>query len=109
MASRRADGPCPSREQALCQAVDPITPFYETRRGYCTQFATAMIMMARAQGIPARMAIGFIPGTREGSSNIVRASDAHAWPELYFQGSGWLRFEPTASRSGPPVSSARIR
>ena len=51
------------------------------------------------------MAIGFIPGTREGSSNIVKASDAHAWPELYFEGSGWLRFEPTTSRSGPPAYS----
>ena len=87
------------------QELDPITAFYETRRGYCTQFATAMIMLARAQGIPARMAIGFIPGTREGSSNIVKASDAHAWPELYFEGSGWLRFEPTTSRSGPPANS----
>ena len=87
------------------QELDPITAFYQTRRGYCTQFATAMIMLARAQGIPARMAIGFIPGTRDGSSNIVRASDAHAWPELYFEGSGWLRFEPTASRSGPPAYS----
>lgn len=87
------------------QELDPITAFYQTRRGYCTQFATAMIMLARAQGIPARMAIGFIPGTREGSSYIVRASDAHAWPELYFEGSGWLRFEPTASRSGPPAYS----
>jgi len=82
--------------------LDPITAFHQTRLGYCTQFATAMIMMARAQGIPARMAIGFIPGTREGSSNVVKASDAHAWPELYFQGSGWLRFEPTPSRNGPP-------
>jgi transglutaminase-like putative cysteine protease len=87
------------------QELDPITAFFETRRGYCTQFATAMIMLARAQGIPARMAIGFIPGTRDGSSNIVRAYDAHAWPELYFEGSGWLRFEPTASRSGPPAYS----
>ncbi|HEX5969313.1 MAG TPA: DUF3488 and transglutaminase-like domain-containing protein, partial [Intrasporangium sp.] len=87
------------------QELDPITAFYQTRRGYCTQFATAMIMLARAQGIPARMAIGFVSGTREGSSYIVRASDAHAWPELYFEGSGWLRFEPTASRSGPPAYS----
>lgn len=85
--------------------LDPISAFYETRLGYCTQFATAMIMLARAQGIPARMAIGFIEGRREGSSNLVRQSDAHAWPELYFQGSGWLRFEPTVGRSGPPVYS----
>lgn len=96
-------GPAPRDENG--RALDPITTFYRNRLGYCTQFATAMIMLARAQGIPARMAIGFVPGTREGSSHIVKASDAHAWPELYFEGSGWLRFEPTASRSGPPTYS----
>jgi transglutaminase-like putative cysteine protease len=83
--------------------LDPIQNFYESRRGYCVQFATAMIMMARAQGIPARMAIGFLPGDRSGDQYVVKASDAHAWPELYFQGYGWLRFEPTpGSRSGTP-------
>ncbi|NUO36519.1 MAG: transglutaminase domain-containing protein [Dermatophilaceae bacterium] len=84
--------------------LEPIQAFYQTRRGYCVQFATAMIMMARAQGIPARMAIGFLPGVASGDGHyIVRASDAHAWPELYFQGYGWLRFEPTpGSRSGTP-------
>jgi len=82
--------------------VDPITAFYETRTGYCTQFATAMIMLARSQGIPARMAVGFLSGSREGSSYVVRQSDAHAWPELYFEGTGWVRFEPTISRGGPP-------
>ncbi|MDN5795248.1 MAG: DUF3488 and transglutaminase-like domain-containing protein [Intrasporangium sp.] len=83
--------------------LDPITQFRLTRRGYCTQFATAMIMLARAQGIPARMAIGFLPGEQQGQEYIVRASDAHAWPELYFNGFGWLRFEPTpGSRSGAP-------
>lgn len=83
--------------------VEPIRTFYETRRGYCVQFSTAMIMLARAQGIPARMAMGFLPGTAEDGKYVVRASDAHAWPELYFQGFGWLRFEPTpGSRSGTP-------
>jgi transglutaminase-like putative cysteine protease len=87
--------------------LDPIQQFYETRRGYCVQFATAMIMMARAQGIPARMAVGFLPGTRSGDKYVVRASDAHAWPELYFQGYGWLRFEPTPGvRSGTPPGYA---
>ncbi|WP_018156288.1 transglutaminaseTgpA domain-containing protein [Demetria terragena] len=84
------------------QPLDPLSNFLETRRGYCTQFSTAMAMMARSQGIPARVAIGFLPGTPTGTSNLqVRAADAHAWPELYFAGLGWTRFEPTpGSRSG---------
>ncbi|MEO7448827.1 MAG: DUF3488 and transglutaminase-like domain-containing protein, partial [Humibacillus sp.] len=84
--------------------MDPLRMFRETKRGYCVQFATAMIMMARAQGIPARMAIGFLPGDPSGTSSyVVKASDAHAWPELFFQGYGWLRFEPTpGARSGTP-------
>ncbi len=92
----------PVRDEAG-RIVEPIRTFYETKTGYCVQFATAMIMLARAQGIPARMAIGFLPGTRAGEAWLVRASDAHAWPELYFQGYGWLRFEPTpGARSGTP-------
>ena len=92
----------PLRDEAG-RLLEPIENFYRTRRGYCVQFATAMIMMARAQGIPARMAIGFLPGTRSGDEYVVKASDAHAWPELYFQGYGWLRFEPTpGARSGTP-------
>ncbi|EWT04450.1 transglutaminase [Intrasporangium chromatireducens Q5-1] len=83
--------------------LDPITNFRDTKVGYCVQFATAMVMLARAQGIPARMAIGFLPGEQQGDEYVVRASDAHAWPELYFSGYGWLRFEPTpGSRSGAP-------
>ncbi|KAB7741045.1 hypothetical protein GA707_18355 [Nostocoides sp. F2B08] len=85
--------------------LDPLSHFLLTRQGYCTQFASAMVMMARTEGIPARFAIGFLPGgaSAEGERTVV-AADAHAWPELYFDGLGWLRFEPTpASRvSGTP-------
>ncbi|MEI2732739.1 MAG: DUF3488 and transglutaminase-like domain-containing protein [Dermatophilaceae bacterium] len=82
---------------------DPVSLFLETRTGYCVQFASAMILMARAAGIPARMAIGFLPGTLSDGVYTVVASDAHAWPELYFPGAGWVRFEPTpASRTGSP-------
>jgi transglutaminase-like putative cysteine protease len=89
--------------------LEPIQSFYQTRRGYCVQFATAMIMMARAQGIPARMAIGFLPGQLSDEHYVVRASDAHAWPELYFQGYGWLRFEPTpGARAGTPPPYAVV-
>lgn len=83
------------------QVTNPITNFLLTKQGYCVQFASAMIMMARAKGIPARMAIGFLPGSLQDGLYTVRAADAHAWPELYFPGAGWLRFEPTpAARTG---------
>ena len=82
---------------------DPLTNFLITKQGYCVQFATAMVMMSRAAGIPARMAIGFLPGTRNKGVWTVTASDAHAWPELYLDGVGWTRFEPTPSRAAPPA------
>ncbi|PYG00311.1 protein of unknown function [Georgenia satyanarayanai] len=84
------------------EPLDPISHFLATKQGYCTQFATAMVMMARAQGIPARLAVGFLPGSRglDGTRTVV-ASDAHAWPELFITGLGWTRFEPTpGQRSG---------
>ncbi len=82
---------------------DPLTNFLVTKQGYCVQFATAMVMMSRAAGIPAHMALGFLPGTRVKGVWTVTASDAHAWPELYLDGIGWTRFEPTPSRATPPV------
>lgn len=82
-------------------AVDPsgadsVSKFLDAREGYCVQFASGMIMLARALDIPARLAIGFLPGavSNDGAS-VVSGGDAHAWPELYFAGAGWVRFEPT--------------
>jgi hypothetical protein len=68
------------------------------------QFATSMAMMARSLGIPARLGVGFLPGTSQGDGTYtVTARQAHAWPELYFEGSGWVRFEPTpAVQTGAP-------
>ena len=67
-----------------------------TKKGYCQQFAFAMATLARLLGIPARVATGFTAGTPvAGDQWVVTTHDAHAWPELYFQGFGWLRFEPT--------------
>jgi transglutaminase-like putative cysteine protease len=67
------------------------------RVGYCEQFATAYAVMARTLQIPARVAVGFLQphqGAKAGEW-IYKAHDLHAWPELYFEGSGWVRFEPT--------------
>ena len=95
----------PARDRSgKVAGYDPLTNFLVTKRGYCVQFATAMVMMARAAGIPAHMAIGFLPGTRaKGGVWTVTAADAHAWPELYLDGIGWTRFEPTPARAAPPV------
>lgn len=89
---------------------DPITHFLDTKQGYCVQFATAMVMMAREQGIPARMAVGFLPGELQanGSYSVI-AADAHTWPELWIDGLGWTRFEPTPGiRTGPPPAYSQI-
>ncbi|HSP37199.1 MAG TPA: transglutaminaseTgpA domain-containing protein [Frankiaceae bacterium] len=68
----------------------------ETKRGYCEQFASAMAVLVRAVGIPARVAIGFTPGTRDsGGDWVITNRDAHAWPEVWFPNAGWVRFEPT--------------
>jgi hypothetical protein len=59
--------------------------------------------MARSLGIPARVAVGFAPGTPQADSTVsVGLKDAHAWPELYFEGVGWTRFEPTPNRGVAP-------
>lgn len=81
---------------------DALTNFLITKQGYCVQFATAMVMMSRSAGIPARIDIGFLPGTEAKGVWTVVAADAHAWPELYLTGIGWTRFEPTPSRATPP-------
>ncbi len=75
---------------------DPVWDFLDHRTGYCLQFATTMVVMARSLDIPARLAVGHLPGTDvdEGTWEI-RGQDSHAWPELYFEGAGWVRFEPT--------------
>lgn len=67
-----------------------------TKTGYCEQFAGSMALLARILGIPARVAVGYTAGEQVGRGEYaVTTHDTHAWPELYFQGAGWLRFEPT--------------
>lgn len=77
---------------------DDLTAFLAPggRVGYCEQFAASMALMARTLGIPARVAVGFLePEQVSERSWVFSAHDMHAWPELYFEGSGWVRFEPT--------------
>ena len=79
------------------------------REGYCEQFASAMAVMARLLGIPARVAVGFLTPSPAGPETWVYSShDLHAWPELYFDGAGWVRFEPTPAGRAQDVPSYTV-
>ncbi|MDP9006097.1 MAG: DUF3488 and transglutaminase-like domain-containing protein [Actinomycetota bacterium] len=84
-------------------AGDDLERFlFETRRGYCEQFAGAYAAMARAVGLPARVAVGFTSGELGPDGRFeVRGLNAHAWPEVFFSGFGWVAFEPTPGRGIP--------
>lgn len=96
-----------------------LAKFLEVKSGYCIHFSAAMAVMAREAGIPSRIAVGYAPGnandTTEGIKFMSDAGEslttngfsatgqnAHAWPELYFTGVGWVPFEPTPSRGVVP-------
>ncbi|MEU4601715.1 DUF3488 and transglutaminase-like domain-containing protein [Kribbella sp. NPDC023972] len=86
-----------STENARGSGMRALREFLlQNKTGYCEQFATGMALMARIIGIPSRVGIGFLPGQAgEDGEYTVRMHDMHAWPELYFDGIGWVRFEPT--------------
>ena len=79
----------------------------QEQRGYCEQFAGAFAVMGRTLGLPTRVAVGFTPGVvlaesqTAGTLYSVRGEHAHAWPEVYIDGAGWVAFEPTPGRGAP--------
>lgn len=81
------------------------------RVGYCEQYASAMAVMARVLGIPSRIAVGFLRPEPLGDGTWqYSAHDLHAWPELFFAGAGWVRFEPTpAGRAAETPDYSRVR
>lgn len=82
---------------------EAVARFLAEKEGFCVHFAFSMAAMSRSLGIPARVAVGFTPGEKQSDGSVnVSMRDAHAWPELYFEGVGWTRFEPTP-RSGIQV------
>ncbi|MEU2419841.1 DUF3488 and transglutaminase-like domain-containing protein [Streptomyces sp. NPDC007851] len=88
---------------AVGRGEGAIANFLKQKRGFCVHFSFAMAAMARTLGIPARVAVGFAPGTPQADGSVsVGLKDAHAWPELYFEGVGWTRFEPTPTRGTAP-------
>ncbi len=72
---------------------------FDSQLGFCEQIASSLTIMLRTQGVPARLATGYVSGTRDQISGVfeVRASDAHAWVEVWFPGTGWQAFDPTAA------------
>ncbi|MCY3917061.1 MAG: transglutaminaseTgpA domain-containing protein [Chloroflexi bacterium] len=83
-------------------AVDTVEwVLFDAREGYCTYYATAMIVMLRHLGIPARLAAGFSQGNYDSELEqyVVREREAHTWVEVYFPGYGWIEFEPTSAQA----------
>ena len=102
-----------SLETATGSGDDALVEFLTVgRAGYCEQFASAMAVMLRTVGVPARVAVGFTAGTDAGAYRSVGTPDAHAWVEAWFPGAGWTTFDPTPLTDGralvpPYVSAAR--
>ena len=94
--------------------VDVVDHFlFEAEEGWCEQIASSLVVLARANGIPARLVTGYVPGDQDPVTGLftVRQRDAHAWAEVWFPEVGWVPFDPTADvplagadRSQPTVS-----
>ena len=81
---------------------DPVDwVLFDLREGYCNYYASAMVLMLRSLGVPARMAAGFSQGNWDQAMNayVVREKEAHTWVEVYFPGYGWVEFEPTSAQT----------
>jgi transglutaminase-like putative cysteine protease len=84
---------------------------FDLKQGYCDYFATAMVVLARLSGIPARLAVGYTMGQPDPQRGdyLVTERNAHSWPELYFPGYGWIPFEPTSAQAIPERAESAYR
>jgi transglutaminase-like putative cysteine protease len=89
---------------------EPLAAFLtDTRRGSCEQFSSAMALLLRVWGIPTRLVVGFKGGdVQDDGSFVFRDKDAHAWVEVFFNGLGWVEFDPTPGASAPPSQAQGI-
>jgi hypothetical protein len=89
---------------------NPISYFlFQSKRGYCVHFASAMALLARAAGLPARVVGGYASGQLVDSVWRVSGGDAHTWPEVFFAGTGWIPFEPTPGFAGASTARVQLR
>ena len=96
------DVPAPPKDQDVADYF-----LFDLKRGYCDYYATAMVVLARSSGLPARFVSGYSPGSYDApnAQYVVREMHAHSWAEIYFTGIGWVEFEPTASE--PEIERAK--
>ncbi len=92
----------PPPQQPGTDAVDQF--LFVDERGVCEQYVSALVVMLRAEGIPARLVVGYGSGDYNRITGYyeVRANDAHGWAEVYFPGAGWVPFDPTPGWEGDP-------
>jgi transglutaminase-like putative cysteine protease len=97
-----------STDVDVADDADALLSFLtETKAGFCQQYATAMAVLVRELGIPARIAVGYQAGTlQDDGSYLVQTKNAHAWVEVKFEGYGWLQFEPTPGHGTHPNAEA---
>jgi hypothetical protein len=98
----------------LPPGADTVDEFlFGNRVGYCEQISTSLTVMLRSLGIPAREAVGYVPGSYDPLTDLyqVHADDAHAWVQVWFPGYGWQDFDPTASvpSASPAPGSVALR
>lgn len=94
--TNRANGFIYSLSTAPGTSGDDLVDFLRLKRGYCEQYAGVMAALVRVAGVPARVVLGYTPGSeRSDGSRVVTSDDAHAWVEVYFAGLGWVPFDPT--------------
>jgi transglutaminase-like putative cysteine protease len=90
-------------------SAQAIEQFLQVKRGFCVQFASAYAVMARAVGLPTRLATGFTPGTLRDGEYVVDSHDTHAWPEVWLAGLGWTHlFDPTPPSNANTVGGSAL-
>lgn len=87
---------------------EALTRFlFDDRTGYCEQFASAFAILGRAVGLPTRVVVGFTPGELADGTYTVTGEQMHAWPEVFYQGLGWVSYEPTPGAATTPVDGTQ--
>ncbi|HTY81846.1 MAG TPA: transglutaminaseTgpA domain-containing protein [Dehalococcoidales bacterium] len=87
--------------------TDPVAYFlFQQKSGFCLYYASAMAVMLRSVGVPARLAVGYLPGDpgKQPGQYLLRDNDYHAWPQIYFSGYGWMDFESTPAGTGSGIA-----